>query len=358
MRKHHTKPVITFCLGYEDCFEGKEQDFQAARKMSQHFGTDHHEYLLKASEVEQLLPKVIKAFDSPFAGTVSTYFLSILIHQHVKVALSGDGSDELFGSYLNHRVAFPIERYLEFAAAGKGEWAELSPSEQDRFKPFDSFEGFTFIKGLAAPDITAWRNRLLTFSREDREQLFAPWAWEKMRKLDEGNAYKELAGSISARDMLNASLELDQLNLLPNNCLAFADRLSMAHSIELRVPFLDHRLVELAMRLPGDMKIREGINKYIWKRAAARLIPRELIDRPKEGFVLPVFAWLRTSLKSFAEETLSEGRLSAHGMFNNDYVKRLLFRFFSGKSDDAAKIWSLICFQVWWDLYGHEIRVI
>ena len=158
------------------------------------------------------------------------------------------------------------------------------------------------------------------------------------------DAYQALKGRLTAKDILNKSLEMDQMELLPNQVLPFVDRLSMAHSIEVRVPYLDYRIVEFSNRLPGSLKIKNGIVKYIHKKAMEKLLPIDLVQRPKEGFVQPIYSWIHGELKGWVEEHLDS--LDA-GVFNLDYVKKLKKEFHGGDQAVNSKVWNLVCFGIW-----------
>ncbi|MBI4971293.1 MAG: asparagine synthase (glutamine-hydrolyzing), partial [Candidatus Omnitrophica bacterium] len=244
MKRHQTKPVKTFSLGYEDVFSGKQTDLYFARQMSRQLATEHHEYFMSAREVPEMLHEVMKAFDEPFSGTISTYFLSLLIRKHVKVALSGDGADELFGSYLTHRLAQPVANFVQLTKEKQENLAALNSQERLSLVPFDTPDQFGFLKNIAHSEASVWRSRLDVFSEEEKNRLFVG-----------GGMTQSDCFHTTARDPLNQILEMDQKGLLPNQVLPFVDRLSMAHSIEVRVPFLDYRLVEFAAALPGRMKI-------------------------------------------------------------------------------------------------------
>ena len=351
MGRHHSRKVTTFCLGYEDQpngqFAGKMQDIYYAREMSRRLGTDHHEFIITADQFAETMPAVLSAFDEPFSGTVSTYFLSILIKEHVKVALSGDGADELFGSYLAHRLAFPIEKYMELTKRVQGpiEWRDLSEEEKLSFRPFDNLESFCFLQSMASPSISEWRRRLSVFSEEEKQQLLTKDFLEAVGTSPPENVYDALEKDLTATDALNKSLEIDQKELLPNQVLPFVDRLSMAHSVEVRVPYLDYRIIEFANRLPGYFKIKNGFVKHIHKLAMEKLLPRELLRRPKEGFVQPIYSWMRTSLGGWMHETL--GALPSE-IFNQEYVKGLLKRYHTREENQNAKLWNLMCFGIWY----------
>ncbi len=353
MCRHQTQPVITFSLGYDDDpqgqFAGKSLDSHYARLMSARLATQHHEYILSATEFAERLPEVLQAFDEPFSGTVSTYFLSILIHRHVKVALSGDGADELFGSYLAHRLSWPLHHLRRLQEQGKTTFPDLSADDKNLLAPFTSEADFHYLQAIAAPDQAAWRMRLAVFDDDHKRGLLSPAFREAAGGGTSRSIYEHLLDLATAQDPLNAALEVDQRELLPNQVLPFMDRLSMAHSIEIRSPYLDYRIIEFANRLPGSMKIFQGINKYVHKLAMQDLVPQDLLLRPKEGFVQPIYAWMRSSLRAWVEATLSEDRLSRHGFFRSGQVARLLQEHYAGAADHSPRIWNLLCFQIWYD---------
>ena len=353
MCRHQTQPVTSFSLGYDEeptgQFAGKSLDIHFARLMSQRLNTAHHEYILSPGEFAAELPHVLTAFDEPFSGTISTFFLSILMHRHVKVALSGDGADELFGSYLAHRLAWPMHHFLQLQQQGKSDLQSLSEAERLLLRPFDTPEQFAFLQSLASPDQARWRMRLAVFGEEDKHRLLSPAFLARAGDADTCRYYRQLLAQSTARDPLNTTLEVDQRELLPNQVLPFIDRLSMAHSIEVRSPYLDYRLIEFANRLPGDFKIHQGINKYVHKLAMRGLVPEDLLTRPKEGFVQPIYSWMDTCLKSWVQEALAPERLSRHGWFQPEYVAGILSEHYSGTVNHSARIWNLLCFQTWYE---------
>jgi asparagine synthase (glutamine-hydrolysing) len=348
MCRNQAQPVKTFCLGYEDKaegqFVGKSQDLYFARTMARQFGTEHYEYLINAGQFADAMPGVLAAFDEPFSGTVSTFFLSILIKQHVKVALSGDGADELFGSYLAHRLAFPMERYLQLAAGGKRDWQDFSPDERQSLSPFDTPEQFAFLKRIASPSLAAWRRGLAVFQEDELSRLLTPDFLHRAQNPGLIERYQELEPLLTAGDILNRNLEMDQLELLPNQVLPFVDRLSMAHSIEVRCPYLDYRLIDFADKLPGRLKIKNGVVKNVHKLAVQKLLPVELVQRPKEGFVQPIYSWMQGALKGWVMNHL-EGMPSQ--WFNKEYVRNLKLAFQQGHPEVQAKVWNLVCFRIW-----------
>lgn len=353
MSKNQSKPIKTFSLGYEDRavgqFAGKRDDLAYAKDIAKRLGTKHFEYIINAKKFAQEMPGVMAAFDEPFSGTVSTFFLSTLIKRHVKVALSGDGADELFGSYLAHRLASPIENYLNLVKSGKKEWQDMDSHDKILIRPFDNSKQFTFLKGIASSDIFEWRQKLSVFTRSEQERLLS-------KKFLYAAGYPETKGiydmqkiGLTAKGMLNKVLEIDQRELLPNQVLAFVDRLSMAHSVEVRCPYLDYRIIEFADKLPGSFKIRDGAIKYIHRKAMEKILPKDIIERPKEGFVQPIYSWMHGSLKGWVKRHLDA---LPDNFFNKEYIKNITMRLDSGDSGINAKVWNLVCFSLWFDGTG------
>ncbi|MCL4492442.1 MAG: asparagine synthase (glutamine-hydrolyzing) [Nitrospirae bacterium] len=348
MTRFADKPVKTFSLGYEDELKNKEADLYYARKVSEAYKTEHHEYIMSYNELLNDIEAVIGAFDQPFSGTISTFFLSKLIRKHVKVALSGDGADELFGSYLSHRVAQPLWHFRRLHAKGKA--GALTEEEQGLFAPFD----LNFLKRLyeqSEGDETAWRYNLYLFKDDDKRNLLSEQFLTSLGNADTYAFIQEKFRDLTARNPLNRILEMEWNSQFPDQVLAFMDFLSMAHSVEIRSPFLDYRLVEFAATIPGTMKIRNGNVKDILKKTVEHLLPEEITKRPKEGFVLPIFDWMVEKLKEYSKDVLSEGRLRKHGLLNINKVKEIVQGYHSGNRSYAGKVWNLMMFQVWWERY-------
>lgn len=348
MSQFQSKPIKTFCLGYTDDSEGqfigKDNDIKYARIMSERIGSEHYERIISAREFSEQMPQVMFAFDEPFSGTVSTFFMTALLAQHVKVAISGDGADELFGSYLAHRLAYPIERYMALTRVGKTALNELDAKERASLCPFNEPGPFAFMSSIASDDVIKWRNGLQVFSGQERSSLLSEEFLEAADHPSEDEPYRMIARRLTAGDILNKSLEIDQKELLANQVLPFVDRLSMAHSVEVRCPFLDYRVIEFANRLPGWMKIRLAENKIVHRKALDGVLPKEIINRPKEGFVQPIYSWMNKELKEWTLDMLSGLPVA---IFNKENLKHYIGRFEKGDQNLNAKIWNLVCFSIW-----------
>jgi asparagine synthase (glutamine-hydrolysing) len=316
-----SSPVKTFTLTYAGraTTEGKEADCRWARWVAERYGTEHHEEAIDVSNYPASLRKILSAFDEPFAGVVSTYFLSQRIAQHVKVAVAGDGADELFGSYRSHRMAA---------------------------------ESLTRPEIGRVPDWN-WRAGLLVMSEEEKAALYSPEVRLALKGISTREHLRLAFEDLTARDRLNRMLEAEFRGIFPDQVLTFVDRLSMAHSLEVRSAFLDTEVVEYVASLPGSLKIRNGETKYLLKRAAGRYFPDEMINRPKEGFLMPVSEWVLTDLQPWVRDTLSPQRLGLHGLFDKDRVGELVERLYQPGADYTAvnKVLALVIFQEWYELY-------
>jgi len=337
--------IKTFCLTYggDSTTEGKELDRKWSRWVAGAYDTEHHEEAITFSSFPESLRAILTHFDEPFAGVVSTYFLARRVAQHVKVALSGDGADELFGSYLSHRLAFPMSRYEAYRKTGDS--SLIHPYEQQPELLGRLWEGEDW----------AWRAKLLVFGEEQKHSLYHPDVRGAMRSFNTSEHLRAVFSSLTAQDPLNRILEAEFRTIFPDQVLTFVDRLSMAHSLEVRTAYLDTDVVEYVSRLPGHFKIKDGVTKYILKRAALRYFPEEMVSRPKEGFLMPVTQWILQDLQPYVRETLSQERLRQHGLFDYAQVVSLIDQLYqAGAAPDYThvnRVLALIVFQEWYEMY-------
>jgi len=337
--------IKTFTLTYkgDSSTAGKDLDKECAKFVAGKYKTEHHEETVEFSQFPTNIKKIIRCFDEPFSGTVSTYFLAPLIRQNVTVAISGDGADELFGSYLSHRLAFPLAQWPGY----------LKTQDSSALKPFE--DQIDYLKGLYDANDWAWRAKLFVLSDEAKAELYSSSIAEKMSKFSSQLLLRDDFSKLTANssDALNRVLEAEYKTIFPDQVLAFVDRLSMAHSLEVRSPYLDTDVVEFVASLPGNLKIKNGETKYLLKQAALRFLPEEMVKRKKEGFVMPITDWLLKDLQDYVRETLSPSRLSAHGLFDSARVQALMNQIYSNDSDyrEVNKIYALLVFQEWYDIY-------
>lgn len=335
--------VKTFTLTYahDSTTEGKEEDRRWARWTAERYGTEHYEETVEFSNFPENLRRIVACFDEPFAGTVSTYFLAGLIAKHVKVAVSGDGADELFGSYLSHRLAFPLSRYDEYLRTG----------DNELIRPFESQP--EFLARLAEPRDCQWRSKLFVYGDDEKSQLYAPHVAEAMRRYSSRDRLCRDFSGLTAQDPLNRVLEAEWRTIFPDQVLAFVDRLSMAHSLEVRTAYLDTDVVNFVAGLHGGWKIRNGETKYLLKKAALKYFPEDMVFRKKEGFLMPITEWILGDLEAYVRETLSPARLNRHGLFNSAHVQALVNSLYSEQSHytQVNKVFALVVFQEWFEMY-------
>jgi asparagine synthase (glutamine-hydrolysing) len=330
--------IKTFTLVYEDDFPNKDSDRRFARMVAEQYGTEHHEHLVTFDDLPEKLDSIVCSFDEPFSGVISTHFITQSIADHVKVALSGDGADEVFGSYLAHRIAAPLAAY----AAGRNDPAALVPFENELPR----------LAALAVRgDPAAQRMGLYLLDDAQKNELYSPMMRGAVASEATEHFIRNILADCASCDPLNRALFLDLEVLLPDQVLAFVDRLSMAHSVEVRPPFLDHRIVAFAATLRGGLKIKAGRVKHILKEAVKDLLPPALLARPKEGFIMPINDWLLGGLKDFAQATLSPARLARHGLFQPERIENLLSAHYSGAGQWGSQIWNLLMLQLWWERY-------
>jgi len=337
--------IKTFTLTYDtdSSTRGKDEDRRWARAIAEQYGTEHHEEQVSIGSFAEEFPAILRHFDQPFSGVVASYFLSRLIGKHVRVALSGDGADELFGSYLSHRLAGVIDDYVtRGASALRQPWFHDSAA---------------LVEAIADRDAARWRARLAVFSEAEKRELYTPDFAAAVGAASSDTHLANYFARPTAVDPLNRVLEAEFRGIFPDQVLAFVDRLSMAHSLETRTAYLDREFVELAASLPGRMKIRNGENKYLLKMAAAPYIPAALVRRPKEGFVMPVNEWLMSGLGDFTARVLDPVRVRAAGLVRPEAVTELVRRCQAGDGSLANRVLSLIALHVWWADYLGEERV-
>ena len=348
VRRFYTGPLKTFSLGYADAPQDK-LDIHFARLMAKQLGTEHHEHIMHSGELVAGLHDVIRHLDQPFSGVISTYFLTGLVSQHVKVMLSGDGADDQFGSYGHHRLAFVLRDLAEARQRGIPD-----PYAEVDLGPLRGQEDFVrTFEGLAPWEV---RTFFGAFPDKEKFQLLSPDFQHWVQEYSAVSFMRQFWDKGTAQDPLNSLLEADVQTLLPNEVLFFVDRLSMAHSVEVRSPFLDYRVMEFSAKIPGNLKIKGNTLKYILKKMASRYLSPEIINRPKEGFVLPNHVWLRHgSLDPLLEDLLSPQALKASGFFDLDFVNRLVREHKEGVREHAFRIWTIVVFQAWYRTYLQEM---
>jgi asparagine synthase (glutamine-hydrolysing) len=335
----------TFSIGFE---ERSFDELDRARLVARRYDTDHNELVLRPDGAE-LLPGLAEVFDEPLADSsaLPTYLVSELASSHVKVALSGEGGDELFGGYYTY-VADLIAARVGPLASVMRPLVERLPSTSAKVS-FD-YKAKRFARGAGLPPLErhhAWKE---IFSADARAELLT-----RRDGHDPLDVYRERYAETAGAEPLARLQDVDARIYLVDDLLVKTDRASMAHSLEARVPFLDTVVVELANSLPTRMKVRGLSKKRLLRQAVAPLLPREVIRGPKQGFSIPAAAWLRGELEPFAREVLSPETVRRQGVFNPEAVTAVLDAHVQRKDDLSRQIWGLLTFTLWHERWAEGV---
>ena len=356
MQAQSERPIKTFTIGFED--EGYNEA-RHAKAVAKHIGTEHTELYITSKDALSVIPKLSPIYCEPFSDSsqIPTFLVSQLASQHVTVALSGDGGDELFGGYNRYLMAQQVWNKNRKLPRSMRRFASsmlttLAPKSWDAM--------FTTLNPiiperlrLSAPGDKA--HKLAGVLNIDSEQDFYQSLtshWQQPEQLVIGA--KEPSTLISDIDcwpktdcFQHAMMAMDAQTYMADDILVKVDRAAMANSLETRVPMLDHRIVELAWKMPLDYKIRNGEGKWLLKQVLFRHVPRQLIERPKMGFSLPLHDWLRGSLRDWAEALLDEKLLLQQGYFYPELIRMMWIEHLSGKYNHQDQLWNILMFQAW-----------
>jgi asparagine synthase (glutamine-hydrolysing) len=339
MARASSQPVKTFSIGFQ------QADFNEApyaRLVAEKFGTDHHELIVEPDLVDTVT-HLTAHLEEPFGDSsmLPTYFISCLARKHVKVALTGDGGDETFAGYDRYRIHLHdrayeripdwtkrlyrehVHRWVPYAMPGRNLAYSISLPWQERYTEGVSFQSFQREMGVLSEDFVGGNGAPL-------------------------KAFREYLDKAPAHDPLSRVLYLDTKTYLPGDILTKVDRMSMATSLEARVPMLDHVFLEWVTALAPRWKMRNGSQKFILRKLAERVgVPKEVLNRPKRGFSLPLGHWMRHELKDLVQTILLEPRTLQRGYFNPRGVRRMLAEHFDQRRDHSARLWRLLMFELW-----------
>lgn len=364
MQRLSSRPVRTFSIGVP---EFGYDEAPHARAVAEHLGTDHTELYVSANEALEVVPRLPRIYDEPFsdASQIPTFLVSQLARRHVTVSLSGDGGDELFAGYDRYFWALRIWRWIGTAPktfrralarslmAAPGMWAGaleaakplLPPSLRVR-GPRDKLDRFADLIVASSPDVLY-------------AQLVSHWPRRRPPVLDAHDlpsSLTEPARVSGIPDPTERMMFADLVGYLPDDILTKVDRASMAVGLEARVPLLDHRIVEFSWRLPLNLKVRAGRGKWPLREILSRYVPPMLTQRPKQGFGIPIGAWLRGPLRDWAEALLSEHRLRTEGIFEPDLIRSMWSDHVHGNRDEHYRLWDVLMVQAWLEARG-EVNV-
>jgi asparagine synthase (glutamine-hydrolysing) len=358
MQEQQTDSVRTFSIGFHD---DKYNEATYAKEVANHLGTDHTEFHVGPEKAMDIIPKLPYVYDEPFADSsqIPTYLVSHLARKKVKVSLSGDGGDELFGGYGRYFLAQRIWNYIGWVPAalrsGVG-WGLSNVSTKTWQTIYESVSSVLPqpFRGVKRPGVNA--HKLADVMTGTQGSFYHGLLYDKYSTSvvrGGGELNREIESFIprSIDEFIHRMMYYDSITYLPDDILVKVDRASMGVSLESRVPLLDHRIAEFAWRLPLNMKVRNGNGKWVLRQVLYKYVPKEIIDRPKMGFGVPVGKWLRGPLRDWAEALLDQSRLEEEGYFRPEPIREMWKQHIDGKKNWQYRLWNVLMFQSWYETY-------
>jgi asparagine synthase (glutamine-hydrolysing) len=344
MSQMMSQPVKTFSIGFE---VGDYSELPYARQIAERFGTEHHEFIVRP-ELISVLPKLVWAYDEPFADAsmLPTYYVSKLAREYVTVALTGDGGDEIFGGYVHYerelatsRIPLPMRLLLGYGSL-------LMPSGMRGKKRFHNM-----LYDHAARNVRT----MTLFPEGSRAAMYSREYFSQVREHDPFERQLSFYRKVSGLDVTASMQYVDAHVYLTDDILVKVDKASMINSLETRAPLLDQYLVEYVASLPSSLRLHNGVLKYLLKKIALDMVPAETVNRPKHGFRVPIKQWFRGDLNAYARELLESPRAQQRGIFNPRYISNLLKMHTSTKLVNFSEaIYALICLELWFQVYMDE----
>lgn len=355
MQVQSSRPVKTFSIGFH---EAGYNEAEYAKAVAKHLHTDHTELYVSAQQALDVIPKLPQLYCEPLAdpSQIPTFLVSQLARQQVTVALSGDAGDELFGGYTRYQLADRLwKRVSRMPHHTRGLVASAihllsQPTWNALLSPFQPWLPSALRRGNVGE--RAYKGaELLRTNTLDELYLKLITHWEPENLVLGGkeplSCLRKMPLTLQGLDTVQRMMALDTLTYLPDDILAKVDRAAMGVSLETRTPFLDHRVVEFAWRIPQSMKLQDGQTKRILREVLYRHVPKALIERPKMGFGVPIDVWLRGPLRDWAEDLLSDSRLRRDGFFNPVPIRKKWAEHLSGQCDWQYLLWDVLMFQAW-----------
>jgi len=342
MAEASAEPIKTFSIGFD---EASHDELPFARQVASRFGTDHHELVVRPNAME-VLPTLVRHYGEPFADSsaLPTFYLAQLARRHVTVALTGDGGDESFAGYTRYARALQLSR-LASNGLVRPAMRVAAPILERITKPRLT-RARRAARLLALDAASVYCRQICYFEEAQREALYSDEFAASVR----GNSPEAIVRGMWERSTaschVDRMLEVDVETYLPGDLLVKMDIATMAHSLEARSPFLDHELMELAASLPPDMKLASGQTKAALRSALRGWLPDEILDRPKQGFGVPIADWLRGDLKDYVRDVLLDDATVGRGLFRLDAVSGLIDSHAGGR-DESPRIWALLVLELW-----------
>jgi asparagine synthase (glutamine-hydrolysing) len=344
MSETSSAPVKTFSIGFnEPAFD----ELEHARRVARHFGTDHHELVVQPDAIG-ILDRLISHFDEPFADSsaIPTWYVSEMARRHVTVVLSGDGGDELFGGYDRY---VPHPRVVAFDRYSPRALRRVAAIAAARLP--HGVRGKNFLRHVGRDDRGRYLDAIRFFGTDEKPALLTVDARRRMHAADAEHRLARRFERYAELPWPSQMMRFDMETYLPDDVLTKVDRMSMAHSIESRVPLLDSGVVAFASTLPAALKIKNGRRKHVLKEVAAALLPQEILNRKKQGFGVPLGVWFRGNLRELFSDTLLSPASLQRGYFESAFVRRIVNEHLTGKRDHTLRLWQLVVFERWQQQY-------
>ena len=361
LQEHNDKPIKTFSIGFKDaCYD----EAPYAKAVAKHLGTEHYECYVTEQDAKEVIPNLPFLYDEPFADSsqIPTHLVSRIAREQVTVSLSGDGGDEFFGGYtryswsnklynITNKIPSVVKRAM-IASLGslsvnfwnKFYWYinKCMPAKAKISLFGDKLHKFLGILDISHSKMDFYKNIVSTTKDPINVVLKGnePTIFSKQMIINQSDWFNDL-------DFISQMMLTDVISYLPGDILTKVDRASMGVSLEGRIPFLDPKVFEFAYRLPLNYKVRNGQGKYILRKLLYRYVPKKLIERPKAGFAIPISAWLKDSLKDWAEDLLDINKLQNQGFFNVERIRSAWQQNLAGKRNHGSFLWNVLMFQAW-----------
>lgn len=345
--QHATEKVKTFSIGFE---EDSFDESKYARLVAKHLGTEHHEDRLSAEKAGDLISDIGRWLDEPLSdgSLIPTFLLARFVRNHVTVALGGDGGDELFAGYpmyYAHKVAAYYKAIPKFVRSGIIEPVVNALPVSTKNMSFD-YKAKRFVRASKFDPVTRHHSWFGSFSIDQHASLLTADVLAASSD-DIYRGPRELLGHIDTKNEIEQMQYLDINYYMAEDILTKVDRAAMAVSLETRAPFLDPRVGQFAASIPVEYKLKGSKGKYILKQAVKDLLPQTILDRPKKGFGIPIAEWLKGRLNPLLHDMLGPARLKDQGLFNSDYVQKLISQHETGVASHHKELWTLLVFQLW-----------
>jgi asparagine synthase (glutamine-hydrolysing) len=351
MSQESSDPVKTFSIGFE------EQDFSElhhARRVAEHIGAEHHEFIVRPDAME-VLPTLVEHYGEPYADSsaIPTYYVSRETRRHVTVALNGDGGDECFAGYERYAAMRLAETYRRVPAPLREGFIRqainLLPTSETHRSRFRDMKRFASAASL--PAVERYLRWISVFDTDAKDSLYTTEFRERMRPYRASDFVAPWFARANGAGVVDASLLADTMTYLPNDLLVKVDIASMANSLEARSPFLDHHVIEFAASLPESLKLRGRTTKYLLKKVLRKLLPAENLERRKQGFGVPIGHWFRGAMQPFLRETLLSEKHLRRNLFRPEAVRRLVEEHTTGARDHSHRLWTLLMLELWFNRF-------